>query len=390
MPVFGELGLSERLEALPHVDKYGVEFAFGHEPEANRLFEFREGFDLGADSALNIERAPFDAMLLDAALGAGAEVREGSAVSDIERIDHGDVRLSVGGRPVRSRWILDASGQATLLGKHLGTRRVMPTLRKVAHFAHYRNFRRLEAPYDGFPSIIMMRDGWFWIIPIDGERTSVGLVMAQDDARRSAVAPDRRLAWAIERCPILRERARGASAPDRNGVIADFSYRCRPYAGPGHFLVGDAATFLDPIFSTGVCLGMMAALEAARAIRAVDRDGASPRAAARAYIRYVEGSSSVFFRLVRGYYRHSFRELLMNGTGPLEIHRAVISILGGHVFPKPARSLRWRIALFAAFVEAQRFFPLVPRRTAVGLLDESRSPTAIPPPVAREDDAGAA
>jgi hypothetical protein len=88
----------------------------------------------------------------------------------------------------------------------------------------------------------------------------------------------------------------------------------------------------------------------------------------RDYIQFLKGSSECFFRMVHRYYRPAFRELFLSGQGPLEIHRAVISTLAGHVFPKPAFALRWRVRLFELFVAIQKYFPLAPRRETHSLL----------------------
>ena len=152
--------------------------------------------------------------------------------------------------------------------------------------------------------------------------------------------------------------------------MADFSYRCSPYAGPGYFLVGDAAVFVDPIFSTGVCLGMMSAVQAAGGIQEMLR-GASPEKVRRSYIRFVEGSSSVFFRLIDLYYKHSFRELFLTGSGPFHVYEATLSILAGYVFPRPAFALRWRLRLLELFVWINRFLPLAPRREPFSLFADS-------------------
>jgi hypothetical protein len=82
----------------------------------------------------------------------------------------------------------------------------------------------------------------------------------------------------------------------------------------------------------------------------------------------MEGGTSVFFKLIRQYYDHSFRELFLNGVGPHDIHRAVLAALAGHVFPRPAWALRWRLALFNAFVVVNRFIAVVPRRKRFSLL----------------------
>jgi hypothetical protein len=164
---------------------------------------------------------------------------------------------------------------------------------------------------------------------------------------------------------------RNATRPHTNLVLSDFSYACRPYAGPGYLLVGDAGCFLDPIFSTGVTLAMIGAQQAAA--RALDmlQNRTTPLAARRSYCKFVEGRTSIFWRLIRNYYRHSFRELFMNGRGPLQVHNAVISILAGQVFPKPPWALRWRLYFFELCMRLQIVFPIVPRREPFSLIDQT-------------------
>ena len=88
------------------------------------------------------------------------------------------------------------------------------------------------------------------------------------------------------------------------------------------------------------------------------------------HIDFVESSSKPFWRLIRSYYRHSFRELFMNGTGPANMHGAIISVLAGQVFPKPVSALRWRHRLFDACIWAQQHVPLVPRRERCRLVEQ--------------------
>jgi 2-polyprenyl-6-methoxyphenol hydroxylase-like FAD-dependent oxidoreductase len=180
----------------------------------------------------------------------------------------------------------------------------------------------------------------------------------------------------MSRCPLIRERCENATGPDTNQVISNFSYRCRPYAGPGYFLAGDAAAFMDPIFSTGVCLGMMHAKTATGEILKLLAGKTSPDAARRRYVKFTDGSTSIFFKFIKQYYDHSFRELFLNGTGPLDMHRAVLAVLAGSVFPKPAWKLRWRLKAFDLCVFVNRHLPLVPRQKHFSLLAAE--------PVARE------
>src|SRR4030095_9354827 len=152
---------------------------------------------------------------------------------------------------------------------------------------------RLAGAMAGFISIVMCSEGWFWLIPLDEHLTSIGLVMDMDKSKAVDIPADQMLRWGISRCPAVSERTKHAAFPASNHVIASFSYRCEPFAGPGYFLIGDAATFMDPIFSTGVCLAMMSGVEAATAIGELlsgDPSEARRRAIRNRYCKFVDGS----------------------------------------------------------------------------------------------------
>jgi flavin-dependent dehydrogenase len=372
MTLIRDLGLEPGLKNIPWTYKIGASFAFGHETEV-RDYHFETGLIPVNYEAFNIERAVFDRFLWGEAKSAGAEVREDTAVRRIVSLSEGAVAVEVDGRAgppetIRGRFLVDASGQSTVLGRHLGTRRNLPDLKKLASFGHFTGVYRPEGVRAGYPQIIMCDEGWFWFIPIDDTRTSIGLVMDMEIARRTGIPPRQLIFWGIERCPLVRAWTEKATFPEETWTAADFSYTCKPYAGPGHFLVGDAATFIDPIFSTGVCMGMMSAAEAVDQIDAILAGRVSPRAAYRRYGRFVHGSSSAFFGLVRGFYRHPFREIFLQGVGPLQIHRAITSVLTGNVFPRPPLDVRWRMYYYQLIVSLQSRMALAPRRTGYSLV----------------------
>ncbi len=389
LAIIEELGLGERLRQLTHVTKYGAEFAFGQETRSMH-FRFDSGLPAGETTAFNIERAPFDKMLLDAARDAGAEVREGITVKHVPVLRDGEVVVETSGGTFKGKYLLDASGQGSLLGKLLGTRKVLSHHRKVAYFGHFHGVDRVPMPVGGYPTVVMYKEGWFWMIPIDAVRTSIGMVIDADAAKKINVSPNQMLRWAIPRVPFIAGRTTKAVFPESNGTIADFSYRCEPYAGPGYFLVGDAATFVDPIFSTGVCLGMMGGIEAGRRVAKLVRGEGDADALRASYINYVRKSSSYFFRMVDLYYVHSFRELFMHGMGPVEVHRGIISLLAGHVFPPdPPWKLRWRMKFFELSIWANKFVPIVPRRGTFSIFD-APEPHARAEPAHAPDHVGAA
>ena len=387
MPVMLEmtrqLGLGERCDALPQVPKYGAEFAFPLTADEDTLrFSFTQSLSEGPINSLNIERSHYDKLLMDGAKESGCEVMEGTRVEAIDKLEHNDVAVRFAGGHATARWLLDATGQATLLAKHLGTKNGIPNLRRTAFFGHFTGVDRLAEDEEGYPTIVMFEEGWFWIIPINKTVTSCGLVLDQNAIKRAGVPTQDMFRWAAERTPLMARRLKNATFPEMtsSNVISDYSYKCDPYAGPGYFLVGDAASFLDPIFSTGVALGMAGAIETARLIVDIDAGKTSPESARKQYKRFIDGSSKHLFSLVHSYYDHHFRELMMNGSGPAEMQRAVISLLAGHVFPKPAWRLVWRLRYMQLCAKLQRVIPLVKRHRPYSLFEAEPQPIGASAP----------
>ena len=364
-----ELGLIEKLRALPHTVKLGAEFGMADSLDTTVV---RFSLKLAGESleTFNIARADFDHMLLNAAIEAGAVVEQPMGLRTIERLADEDVAVVTDdGKSLTAKYLIDASGHGTLVGRHLGTRRVLPDqhLQKAAYFSHFEGVQRLEGDLDGHPTIAVCDEGWFWIIPLNAKVTSVGLVMDPKQVRRVGIPAEQMLQWGIARCPLVASRMKNATGPATNRVRSDFSFRCDPFAGPGHFLVGDAAMFLDPVFSTGVCAGMMSASYAANHLIDILQKGKSPDGARREYLRVVKTGLRWFTRLVELFYDHRFREMLLHGEGPLDVRGSVLALLAGNVFPKPNFAVRWRFRLFEWLIRIQRFFPLVPRRRRFSL-----------------------
>jgi len=384
MELFERLGVRAKLEAIPHTRKHGVELALGHEDESS-FFEFSDCLGDAESLALNVSRAEFDQLLLDEAERVGADIRRNVAVRRIRRLGDNNVSLTVGAQEIECKYLVDASGQSTFLGRRLGTRVDLPNFRRVSYFSHFEGVARGAGVRNGFPTIVMMSDGWFWIIPLDDSRTSVGLVVSADQARSMDAPPPDILRLAISRCPLMTRRMATAQPVSETFVAADFSYRCDPLADEGYFLVGDAGAFLDPVFSTGVCLGMMGAERASEALVDILRRGVKPTSARAEYIKYVKSSSEILFRFVRDFYRHSCREILLREVGPLKVHRAIVTVLAGNVFPRPQLSLRWRHSLFNLFVFLQRWLTVAPRRQSVAIFDNQKRPATE---VEKEADTG--
>jgi len=375
MGILDDLGLEPEMRKLPHVPKVGAEFCIGNDPRAMRFY-FSQAL-APTVPVFNIERAYFDKMLVDQARLAGAEVYENTAVKSILKLEENNVEVALdSGKQIKARMILDASGHGTVVGRHLGNRKNFTEehLQKVAYFAHFENVETSTA--DRHPTIFMCDEGWFWAIALNETKMSIGFVTRPSFVKDINVPPNKLLKWAMERCPQLQLRMKNATGPDTNMVLADFSYTCKPFAGPGYFLVGDAGCFLDPIFSTGVTLAMYGGVEAARHTIGIFNGTQNPAKARKTYSKMIAASTAPFWKIIKNYYRKSFRDLFMEGQGPLQVHNAIFAVLAGHVFPKPAWKLRWRLQFFWFSMWLQDHFGVAPRRGVCSLMQEP--PVAMP------------
>jgi flavin-dependent dehydrogenase len=262
---------------------------------------------------------------------------------------------------VRAAAVVDASGRFGLLARKFGLRVEEPRLANIAVFAHYSGVPRGEGRRAGDIRIVARPDlGWFWLIPISAELMSVGVVLprAAFDAL-PRMAPDALLEHAIQETPAAATLMREARREWPVRVEKDFSFGARAYAGDRWLLVGDAGSFLDPVFSTGVAIALESGVEAGRAL---DRALASGDLSARAFATFNRRQRQrylSFRRFVLGFYTHGFRELFFAPTPPPRIFRALITSLAGYWRPS-ARTRAWQ-TFFFLLARLRDRFPSAPR-----------------------------
>ena len=219
---------------------------------------------------------------------------------------------------------------------------------------------RLDEGEPGGDTIITrLADKWFWLIPVSAVKTSVGLVMDRDEFQRSPGNPAEVFQRWLDQTPFMQDRMKNAKIVGQMITTSDFSYRNRRLVGHRLLRVGDAAGFVDPIFSTGVYLAMWSGKHAAQAIVASLKAGDNGEHRFEAYERQVRRSIGFYQRMVEGFYTTSFMELFMNPRHGLSLPAAINAMLAGEL--ENHWALRWRTWLFFLFVRIQAVFPLVPR-----------------------------
>jgi FADH2-dependent halogenase len=368
--LFDRLGVSELLRGQDFVRKYGAQFV-SNDGSVERAFDFLQG-GLGADAvAYEVERETFDDLLLRHAERSGAEVREGASVLAVEGA--GPVRLRVRREGVEetleARWAVDASGQGSLLAKLHGLRESHPSHRKLAVFTRYRGGLRRPGRQAGNIDIVLAPGGWFWLIPLRDDVLSVGFVAATSEWKSSGLDAEAFYARAVASSPYVSSRLAPATRLGQTWTASDYSYRSTRLAGPGFVLVGDAAEFLDPIFSTGVLLAMRSGERAARELAlALRRPGGPSPASFDGYERAFRAWTRNHFAMVEAYYEPGFAPVFLSPRNTFGMLRAVIGLLAGESEPRLLNRLRLR--LFYALCRLNRKF---------GFVKDPRSQTAAVP-----------
>lgn len=368
MQAFTRLGLHEKFARAGFMEKFGGEM-YGACGGDGVKFYFEDGFRSQTDRSYQVTRADFDKLLLDHAAESGAEVREETGVDQVD-FSPDEVTLKISGRAqndgttqVRARYVIDASGRNSILGAKFKLKKNYEHLQKVSVFAHYDGMTRAEGRDGTLTRMVRAIDRWFWVIPLTPTRTSVGVVLDGTILKQSGLSPEEFLEQAIEEQPVLMATMRQAERVTPVRSAADFSYRTTRMTGDRWMLAGDAAGFIDPVFSSGVFLAVLAGEQAADVLHEVlDRPAKRKRLFAR-YERNINKAMDVYLRFVDAWYSKEFIEVFLHPQNIFQIPPAVNAVLGGNAGTDFA--IRWRMWIFYTIVRLQRYIPLCPRRTLV-------------------------
>jgi flavin-dependent dehydrogenase len=354
LPIFEKLGVGEKVRAAGFQEKYGA-FFWNEQTGGTRPVVFARSWDDRHPMAYQVKRAEFDELLLRHSESCGAVVREETAIREVLFEGRRAVGVVARGRDgadeeVRAKVVVDASGQTAFLSGKLGTRRFDRKLKRAAVFAHYVGVPRPPGKEAG-DILLPIDDGvWYWIIPFSDGTSSVGAVFDPVTTRgpegEGLDARFERLIASSARMGRLLEDGRRIS---KVYGISDYSAASAKLAGDGYVLVGDAATFLDPVFSTGVFLAMATGVEAAEAIdTALARHGRVEAREFRAYEKKANRLFSRFRRFVYAFYDPVFFEAFCTKEPFEKMRAAVTNTLAGGVDKIPLEARFWMRLMFWA------------------------------------------
>ncbi len=356
------LGLFEKLGVLDELQRHAFPKEGGEIATAcgrrTRRFYFDGAMQLSHHRAFQVERSWFDKMLLSRAAGSGVEVRQPCTIRGLA-FDKLGATLNTDSGEIRASYVLDCSGRNAVVGSHFDLKRSYDHLQKFSVFAHYEGVQRDEGRDATLTRLVRGKACWFWLIPIDARRTSVGVVMDIADFRAAKMTPEAALAEAFAKAPVMLSRMANARRVTDVHAVGDYSYRNTRMHGDRWLLAGDAAGFIDPIFSTGVFLALHSAEQAAGVLDFALRHPLLGRVRMASYSRDLNRQMNRYLRFVSSWYTDEFVDVFTTPRPPLQIPQAVNSVLGGNIHP--SFGVRWRLQLFYLVLWIQKRHKIVPR-----------------------------
>lgn len=321
--VFRELGFLEEMERLGFVKKFGATWTSsaaktrpyevdweGLPPDCDAAIAFaeREQEGVGQNYTYHVDRGRFDLALLQHAESLGAAVHQGVRVLRVDfDPDDPEVVFKLGRREhrVSARVVCDASGRKTLLGRQLGLKVTDPHFDQYAIHTWVRGFdrARLDNPDHIYIHFLPHRGTWVWQIPITEEVTSLGVVTQK--AHFKAARGDREAFFydCLGSRPDLKELVAASERIRPLTEEADYSYAMTQFCGDRYLLLGDAARFVDPIFSSGVSIALNSARLGSRDVIAALERGRFERASYRGFEETMRRGVRNWYDFIRLYYR---------------------------------------------------------------------------------------
>ena len=333
---FERLGVLDWFARAACPKKYSVQFV-STTGKVSQPFYFFETIKHPCATTWQVRRSDFDRMLLDNARSNGADVRQGAAVREL--LMDGDRAVGVladvaggGSETLRADAVIDASGRDTFLASKLGWKRRDPDLAKISIFTYYRGAKRDPGLDEGATTVAYIPEkGWFWYIPLPDDIVSVGVVAEASYLYRDTRDPEAIFAREADACIWINDHLRAGTRIEPVRVTGEFSYRAAAIGGNGFCLAGDAFSFLDPVFSTGVFMALKSGEMAADAVHRGLDAGAVTADTFTEYERDMRWALDQFRQLVLSFYNQtfSFRDFIQAHP---DLHPRLVDALVGNVF----------------------------------------------------------
>lgn len=340
MPILERLGVDRQLEQIGML-KPGAEFNCEGYPPA--VYYFRGALDKRYPIAYQVRRSEFDHMLLENSRRLGTDVREGLRVTAVEfrpgaatRVEATDESGAI--HVWEAKYIVDASGRDTFLAGKFNLKRRNDSHNSAAIFGHFSGVERRPGEDAGNISVYWFEHGWYWLIPLKDGAVSVGAVCWPYYLRRRNKPVDEFLWDTLRLNPLLAERMKNARLLAPALATGNFSYQSERMAGDGWLLIGDAYAFIDPVFSSGVFLGMNSAELGAAVVDEMLRKGdvtvAGNAALLRRHERTLQRGLRTFSWFIYRITTPAMRKMFMSPRNTFRMQEGILSLLAADIFGK--------------------------------------------------------
>ncbi|MEP6633413.1 MAG: NAD(P)/FAD-dependent oxidoreductase [Luteimonas sp.] len=376
LPILERLGVLEQVRAIG-IHKLGADFPLQDAADTTNVFRFDRAITPKFGYAFQVKREEFDQLLFENARANGVDARERVTVESVDN--------DLAGRPaiaharaadgsaltVRMRYLVDASGRDTFLGGKLKLKRKNGLHQSAAIFSHFKGVVRREGDDAGNITVERFEHGWMWLIPLRDDVMSVGAVCFPEYLKQRRGENEAFLMRTLQDTPSVWKRMQDAQRVAPVHVTGNYSYTCKNMTGPGWVMVGDAYAFIDPVFSSGVYLGMNSAEHAADVVDGALREPASEASLQRAMEKRLRRGLKHFSWFIYRFTTPVMRRLFAHPRNDFQIEQAVISMLAGDVFDNRAVLRRLRLFRFIYAVNAIQIAP----KAALGWLRRRRQVT---------------
>jgi flavin-dependent dehydrogenase len=346
--LFDRLGLCEQIAAIG-VHKPGAEFVSDITGKSVH-FKFADGLDQTYTHSWQVRRSEFDATLFANAKARGARVAERTRVTDVAfGKDGARARVTAVGPDGEAlsyapRFVLDASGRDTFLGRKMRSIRANKVHNSAALYGHFRGAVARTDELAGYISVHLAEDGWFWFIPLPDNVMSIGFVGNQSAFKGRQGTPHELFMARLQASPTARARIEGAELISEVVSTGNYAYASCVHSGDGYLMIGDAFAFIDPVFSSGVLLAMTSGdLGASVADTWLD-DKVAARAMARRMERELRAAMRRISWLIYRINTPALRMLFMAPGNKFRMRDALISLLAGNL--RQDRSLVFPVLAF--------------------------------------------
>jgi flavin-dependent dehydrogenase len=336
VPILEFAGAYEKIAKHGFVKKPGGLFKLLKDVPAG-IIDFKKVTDY--THSFQVIRSEFDQLLFEHARECGARAIDQVKVTEV---------LFTGERPTGAKWtahdgregqiefdqLIDATGLSSLLStRYFKNRVIQESFKNLAIGRYWKNARPIREArkelesygpeWDGAAFIESLTDGtgWVWGIPLHDGTLSVGIVMHKDvfDARRGKFASHEEMYHdQLKLCPETMALIGEGETVGKAHVWQDYSYAASQFAGVGYRMIGDAAGFIDPLFSTGVHMAGVGALSAAASLCGMRKDGVDEARSWSFHNKLVRRSYSRFIVTVAAMYQQVWNqgEIVLPGITP--------------------------------------------------------------------------